>query len=62
MASAWCCVIVFDDEAIDRGLQVDDRDEDTALQCFNRRLVSFAKKFDGVEPRTHVGVKSNVKR
>ena len=24
--------IVFDDEAIDGGLQVDDRDEDTALQ------------------------------
>jgi hypothetical protein len=33
--------IVFDDKAIDGGLQIDDRDEDTALQS---PLGSFAKK------------------
>jgi hypothetical protein len=33
--------IVFDDEAIDGGLQIDDRDEDSELQS---PLGSFAKK------------------
>ena len=41
--------IVFDDEAIDGGLQVDDRDEDAALQS---PLGEFCEEaFDGVEPR-----------
>src|SRR3979411_2131472 len=43
-------VMGFDDEAIDGGLQVDDRDEDTALQS---PLGEFCEEaFDGVEPRT----------
>ena len=42
--------IVFDNEAIDGGLQIDDRDEDTALQS---PLGEFCEEaFDGVEPRT----------
>ena len=40
--------IMFDDEAIDGGLQIDDRDEDTALQS---PLGEFCEEtFDGVEP------------
>jgi hypothetical protein len=35
---------VFDDEAIDRGLQFDDRDEDTALQCFQSPLGEFCEE------------------
>ena len=51
---------MFDDEAIDGGLQVDGRDEDTR---FNRRLMSFAKKPSTALSHEHdVGVKWNVKR
>jgi hypothetical protein len=42
--------IVFDDEAINGGLQVDDREEDTALQSPLGEVREEA--FDGVEPRT----------
>jgi hypothetical protein len=40
--------VVFDDEAIDSGLQVDDRYEDSAFQSPLRELGEEA--FDSVEP------------
>ena len=52
--------VVLDDEAIDCGLQVDDRYEDAALYL---RLESFAKKpSTALSHEAEVGVKWNVQR
>ena len=44
------CGVVLDDEAIDGGLQVDNRYEDAALQPSLSELCEEA--FDRIEPRT----------
>jgi hypothetical protein len=43
-------LICLVDEAIDRGLELDNGSEDTALQAFPGKLGEVA--FHGVEPRT----------
>jgi hypothetical protein len=52
--------IVFDDEAIDGGLQIDDRDEDAALQSPPGEFCE--EDFAALSHEHDVGVKWNVKR
>jgi hypothetical protein len=49
----WVVGVVFADEAIDRGLQVDDGMKDAALEPASREFGEEA--LDGVKPRARSG-------